>query len=93
MTAEEARKLNEEYIKKLHIGDPDLDKQIAAAASKGKKSLYIDLSKTEYNLRDQTFETIKTVYSVPPRSFFVKREKSSSDCRGEGGSDGITISW
>lgn len=92
MTAEEARKLNAEYLKTLLLGDEAIDKRIAEAAKLGKTGIYIDLEEIEYKLRDDTFLRIQKVYGAKPKNFTIKRERFS-DVRDGSGSDGIFISW
>ena len=92
MTAEDARKLNAEYIQKLFLGNADIDKKIDVAARAGKTDIYVSLDSIEYRLRDSAFEDLKKIYESPPRSFVVTRQRVSGDFR-ESGSDGITISW
>lgn len=92
MTADDARKLNDEYLQTLLLGDAAIDKAIAEAARKGKKSIYISLNGVDYSLKDSAFDNIKKVYGVAPKNFTVKREKYEGDMR-EPGSDGVSISW
>lgn len=92
MTAEEARKLNDEYLQTLQLGNTAIDEAIKQAAKKGKKSVYVNLQDIEYALRDDAFDNVKRVYSVAPKNFNVKRQTYSGDMR-EPGSDGVVISW
>jgi len=91
MTAEEARKLNDEYALTQGLSPKDINERIRQAAAKGKGFVQINLQKVEYSYRARVFERIKFQYEK--RGFKVSRNKWAGDAREPTGYDVINISW
>lgn len=95
MTAEEARRLNLEYIMeqvRLKYKSGSLDKRIKDAAMKGSTQIRIDIDKFESKIRDPFFQAIKNEYEA--KGFEVERvADEDDDLRGYSTWDYILISW
>lgn len=88
MTAEEARKLNDEYAFTQQLDYKNIDKRIEKVALEGKTNISIDLMKgTDHSYRDRLFSYLEEEYVK--KGFVVKRNKYG----GEDPYDMATISW
>ena len=96
MTAEEARKLNHEYIMEqvgLKYMADYLDQRIKDAAMKGSTQIRVDIDKFESKIRAPFFDAIKSEYEA--KGFIVRRVTGEGHVHPEGYSswDYILISW
>lgn len=90
ITAEEARKLNDEYAAKQLLDLEGISTQIRIAATKGWTLVRANLSKIDYSYRNRIFENIKAHFEE--KGFNVKRE-TYSDMRDGDSYDNAVISW
>lgn len=75
MTADEARRLNDEYALSLQLDSVSIEEKIRQAAKSGKALIKIDLKKIEYSYRTRVFDRIKRDFSE--RGFKVERSTSN----------------
>jgi hypothetical protein len=89
-TAEDARRLNDEYAASQQLSVNDILMKIEAASKLGKVALAVSLKKVDWSYRSRVYEKVKK--ELQSRGFKVKRQSWSDQRSGEDG-DNITISW
>tara|TARA_R110002110_G_scaffold99173_4_gene253652 strand:- start:389 stop:667 length:279 start_codon:yes stop_codon:yes gene_type:complete len=92
MTADEARKLNDEYAAKQSLGLDSVYRAIKSAATKGQTSVSISLKEVDHGYRDRVYENLRINLTFGPNPFEVKRS-TWSDQRDNSSGDDILIRW
>ncbi len=91
MDANEARRLNDNYVTKQDLNYVGINEKIRLAASSGKASIDVDLNKIDRSFRDRIFKKLKADFVE--RGFIVLRTSWAGDQREPVGWDIAKISW